>query len=207
LFYSGGKDSLILLDLLSKSDLKVNLAFMYLVKGLEHVEKYCDWAEKKYKVECRKYPHFVLSQYFNDNFLRFHEKPVPIIKLGDIEAQAKKDFNCDWIITGIKQSDSLNRRLMLGTYFLKAINLDAKRAYPLSEWSKSMCLSYIKQNRLPAPIEYTKGSKSSGVDLNFDCLSYLKLNYPKDLEKIIKVFPFAEVQILNGSQNKQIPKI
>jgi len=202
LFYSGGKDSLILLDLLSKSGLKVNLAFMYLVEGLGHVEKYIDWAEKKYNVKSKRYPHFMLSQYFNDNFCRFHEKKVPVIKLGDIETQARNDFNCDWIINGSKQADSLNRRLMLKTYFMNAINLDSKKAYPLSYWNKAMCLAYIKQHRLPMPINYGEKSNSSGVDLEYKCLKYLRDNYPDDYEKILKVFPFAETLIIYGEQNK-----
>ena len=43
LFYSGGKDSIVLIDILAKH-FKVNLAFMYFVPGLEHIEKYITWA-------------------------------------------------------------------------------------------------------------------------------------------------------------------
>lgn len=196
LFYSGGKDSLVLLDLLHSHGFKVNIAFMYFVEGLEHVEKYLDWAKKKYGVQVMKYPHWMLTQYYKDNYYRFHtNEEFQNIKLGDIENAARKDFGCQWIVSGMKQNDSLNRRLMLKTYFMEALYLDGKRAYPLSTWKKQECLSYIKFKKLPMPISYT-ASNSSGVDLNKDVLLWIKEHYPDDLRKILEVFPFAETLIL-----------
>ncbi len=208
LFYSGGKDSLILCDILTKH-FKVNLAFMYFVDGLEHVEKYVRFAEKKYNIKSNKYQHWMVSGYLNNHYYCLHtnsegKKEVPTIKLGDIETLAKKDFGCEWIVSGMKQSDSLNRRLMLKTYFMNAINLEQKKAYPLTDWNKAMCLSYIQHHNLPIPIDYGSKTKSSGVNLEYDCLNYLKKHYPNDLQAIFKVFPFAETILLNGNPNEQI---
>jgi 3'-phosphoadenosine 5'-phosphosulfate sulfotransferase (PAPS reductase)/FAD synthetase len=193
LFYSGGKDSIILLDLLSKH-FTVHLAFMYFVPGLRHIENYVAWAEKKYGCKVKMYPHWMLSQYYNDNYFRFHSNPVAVLKLKDIEAKAKYDFNCDWIVSGIKKADSLNRRLMLNTYLMSSINLDGKKAYPLAEWNKAECMAYIRTNRLPKPISY-KNENSSGADLNKDFLLFCKAKYPNDYKKILVQFPFAETII------------
>ena len=200
LFYSGGKDSLVLLDMLTPH-FKVKLAFMYFVDELNHVEKYLKYAQHKYSVEYKKYPHWMVCQYYNDNFYRFHsEKKVPNIKLIDIENQARADFDCQWIVSGIKKNDSLNRRLMLGTYFMDCIDLKGHRAYPLSEWKKGDCLAYIKQKRLPMPVQYAK-TNSSGVDLKPEVLLWCKKHEPEDYAKIIKQFPFAETLIIdNGNQ-------
>lgn len=196
LFFSGGKDSIVLLDLLTKNGFKVNIAFMYFVKDLEHIEKYVTWAEKKYKVKANKYPHWMLSHSMNDNLYRFHTaEKIPNIKLSDIEKQAQNDFNCKWIINGAKKSDSMNRNLMLKTYFLQAINLTTKHAYPISGWKNQMCLSYIKQNKLPIPISYNK-SKSSGAGLNKDFLQFCKDKYPNDYAKVLDQFPFAETLLM-----------
>ncbi|MCA6489114.1 MAG: phosphoadenosine phosphosulfate reductase family protein [Chitinophagaceae bacterium] len=196
LFYSGGKDSLVLLDMLTKH-FTVKLAFMYFVDGLQHVEKYLHFAQKKYGVEFKKYPHWMLCQYFNDNYFRFHSDPVPNIKLADIENQARRDFNCKWIVSGMKKADSLNRRLMLGTFFMHSIDLKGHRAYPLSEWKKADCLNYIKLHRLPMPVAYNS-KNSSGMDLNADVLNWCKKNAPEDYKKILRQFPFAETIILNN---------
>jgi 3'-phosphoadenosine 5'-phosphosulfate sulfotransferase (PAPS reductase)/FAD synthetase len=194
LFYSGGKDSLVLLDMLTKH-FTVKLAFMYFVDGLQHVERYLHYAQKKYGVEYKKYPHWMLSQYYNDNYFRFHSEPIANIKLTDIEAQARLDFNCKWIVTGMKKADSLNRRLMLGTFFMGAVDLKGNRVHPLSEWKKADCLSYIKLHKLPMPVMYNK-KNSSGMDLNPDVLNWCKINAPNDYKKIIEQFPFAETLII-----------
>lgn len=198
LFYSGGKDSMILLDLLSKKGFKVHLVFMYLVDGLEHIEKYIDWAEKKYKVPSLRIQHWMVSHYFRDNYFRFHtETEAPLLKLGDIEEKAREHFGVEWILNGSKQSDSMNRGLHLRTLFLHSIEPKTKHCYALSSWKKADCLAYIKQNRLPTPVNYGMGTKSSGVDLNADVLNWLKVHYPEDLKKILKVFPLAETLIID----------
>lgn len=55
LFHSGtGKDSIMLLDLCSKSFKKVICVFMYIVKDLDYENRYINWALKKI-YECRIY--------------------------------------------------------------------------------------------------------------------------------------------------------
>ena len=209
LFYSGGKDSIVLLDLLSRHFKEVNLLFMYFVKGLEHIEKYVTWAEKKYNVKVKKVPHWILSRMYNESYYRLHTaQKVPNVKLIDIENAAKKHFDCEWIVTGMKKNDSLNRRLMLNTWYMGAINLKSKRACPLSNWRKNDCLYYIKQNKLPMPISYDS-KNSSGAALTPEFLTYCKTHYPKDYEKVLQQFPFAEVILINfnNEQNNKIPKV
>lgn len=60
--FSGGKDSLIVLDLCSKAFKKVICFFMYLIPGLDHIERQLQCAEKKYGVEILQYPHWLLSR-------------------------------------------------------------------------------------------------------------------------------------------------
>lgn len=197
LFYSGGKDSIVLLDILSKNGFKIKLVFMYLVPDLDHINKYLNWAKNKYKVELYYYQHWVITHYIRDNYYRFHdENKITLLSLSDIVAAVKYDLKCDWIITGMKQSDSLNRRLMLKPLFMSAIEVRSKMVYPLSFWKKNNCIQYIKQNRLPMPINYGINSNSSGFDLNKDVLIFLKNNYPEDLKKVFKVFPLSETLLL-----------
>lgn len=193
LFYSGGKDSLVLLDILYKNEFKIYLAFMYFIPDLYHIEKYIDWAVQKYQVYIKKYQHWMISHYFNDNFFRLHtEVKMPIITLSDIEKRVKLDFKCEWVINGCKQNDSLHRRIMLRQLFLESIELKSHRVYPLSKWSKQNCIQYIKQYRLPVPINYGSATNSSGLDLKADILRWVQKNYPDDLVKILNVFPLAE---------------
>ena len=213
LFYSGGKDSITLLDILIKNGFKVHCAFMYFVKDLDHINKYLNYARTKYGVEVAEFPHFMLSQYLNDNYYRFNsDKKVPNIKVGDIENLARKHFNCEWIVSGSKASDSMVRAFMMKQYLLNSISLNTKHAYPLSQWKKGDVLAYMKLNRLPMPITYEqKNKKSSGLELDGEILLYLQKNYPNDLKKILEVFPLAELLIKdleNGKeQNIEVSKI
>jgi len=197
LFYSGGKDSLILLDILTKNGFKVHCCFMYFVKGLEHIDKYLNFARKKYGVEVLELPHFALSQYLNDSFYTFHDnRQVPNLKQSDIENAARKHFNCEWIVSGAKASDSLVRNLMMKNYLLNSIEPKTKHAYPLSAWKKAHVMAYMKQNRLPKTIDYNEGGKkSAGVGITPGVLVYLEKNYPNDLQKILKVFPLAHIML------------
>ena len=192
LFYSGGKDSLILIDILFKRGFKINIAFMYLVPEMKHQMKFLKYAEKKYNAKIIQYQHWQMSHYINDNFFRFHDKPVHLLSLKDIVVKAKFDFKCDWCVLGMKQSDSMTRRFTIKPLFLESINLSSHMVYPLSKWKKANCISYLKINKLPSPENYGKISNSSGFDLNKDVMIYLKDNYPDDLEKVFKVFPLAK---------------
>lgn len=199
LFYSGGKDSLTLLDILTKKGFKVNCVFMYFIKDLEHINKYLNYARIKYNVEIKEYPHFTLSQYLNDNYYTFHgNREVANNKIEDIENAARAYFNCEWIVSGIKAADSMVRGFMMKQYLLNSISENTKKAYPLSQWKKAHVLAYLKLNKLPMPITYEyKNKKSSGLELNGEILLYLQKNYPNDYKKILEVFPLADILIKN----------
>lgn len=209
LFYSGGKDSLCLIDLLTKAGFKVNCCFMYFVKDMEHINKYLNWARVKYKVEILELPHFALSQYINDNYYRLHSNTtVPTMKQSDVEDAAKTHFNCEWIVSGAKASDSMVRNFMMKSYLLNSISENTKHAYPLSAWKKGDVLAYLKMNRIPMPISYDqKNTRSSGLDLKGDVLYWLKNNYPNDLKKILEVFPLAEVLIQDYERDIEVSKV
>lgn len=209
LFYSGGKDSLCLIDLLTKHGFKVHCCFMYFIKDMEHINKYLNWARAKYKVEILELPHFALSQYLNDNYYRFHSNvEVPNMKQGDVEDMAKQHFKCDWIISGAKAYDSMVRNFMMKSYLLNSISESTKHAYPLSAWKKGDVLAYLKMNRIPMPINYNqKNTRSSGLDLKGDVLYWIKQHYPNDLKKILEVFPLAEVLIQDYERDIEISKV
>ena len=199
LFYSGGKDSMTLLDMLTKYGFKVHCAFMYFVKNLEHIDQYLNWARKKYNVEIAEFPHFMLSQYLSDNYYTLHtHNEVKEYKQADIEEMARQHFKCDWVVSGIKASDSMVRNFMMKSYLLNSIEPNTKHAYPLSQWKKGHVVAYIKQNRLPTPISYeTVNNKSAGMDLDGEVLLFLKRKYPNDYKKVLEIFPLAELLVMD----------
>ena len=87
LFYSGGKDSLVLLDLLSPIFDEVVCVFMYFVKDLAHINKYLVHAERNYSnTQVLQVPHFVLSTIHKEGIYCTPNPNITIKKVRDIDA-------------------------------------------------------------------------------------------------------------------------
>ena len=101
---------------------------------------------------------------------------------------------------GMKQSDSMNRCLMLRGYGNEAIS-NTNKVYPLSKWKKSDVMAYIKAKKLPEPISYNK-NKSQGLTFSPEVFDYLRRHYPQDLDKIYCVWPLARNILLRYDAEK-----
>jgi 3'-phosphoadenosine 5'-phosphosulfate sulfotransferase (PAPS reductase)/FAD synthetase len=193
LFHSAaGKDSIVLLDLLSKHFREVLCVFMYLIKD-SYLNDYIRWAEQKYpNAKFVKIPHFQLSVMLkNGNFGLRPNPKQKIYTLAMLMTEMCVKYGIDWVCVGFKQSDSLNRRLMLRTYELNGLNEKTKRFYPLSEWKNKDCLAYIKYNKLAVPIKYSN-EQSSDMDIGSGAyLTWCKQKHPRDFEKIVATFPLC----------------
>lgn len=169
---------------------------MYFIKDLEHQKALLKYPELKYNnLEIIQYPHWMLSHYYRHSYYKFHrtdlENKTPLLKLGDIEQKAREETGIEWIVNGAKQSDGLNRNLMLGTLLFNSINEKSKRVYPLALWKKKDVYSYLKNKRIIPPTGYGI-NRSNGMDLSLDVLLFLKSNWPMDYNKVLEQFPFAE---------------
>lgn len=197
LFYSTGKDSIALLDLMASEFKEVVLVFMYFVKGLDHIERYLRWAESKYKnVSVIQVPHWNLTYILRSGTFCVPNPKVKLLKLADMDKNLKLQTGIEYSFYGMKKADSLNRRLMLkdGAFL-------GDKCYPLWNWSNKEVLAYLKAKKLPEPVRYSKKS-SGGVGFNPECFLYLKEHYPKDLERILQAFPLSE-KILIDNKNEQ----
>lgn len=193
LFYSGGKDSVVLLDLLSPHFDKIHCVFMEFIQGFDHLKPYQNWVKRYPNATLTLLPHWMTSYYMRHNYYSFPRpnKAVKTFKQADVEEKARQLTGCNWIVFGHKQADSLNRRLMLKGYTFDAINEPGKKIYPLSMWSKKQVVNYIELKKLIRPVEYSK-KNSNGLDLTIEVILWLQKNNPGDLEKLFSVFPLAK---------------
>ncbi|MDR1417026.1 MAG: phosphoadenosine phosphosulfate reductase family protein [Prevotellaceae bacterium] len=193
LFHSAaGKGSIVLLDMLSAQFREVLCVFMYLIKD-SYLDRYIAWAERKYpNARFVKIPHFQLSVMVKNG--SFGVKPNPKQKVYNLSMLANKmcaEHGVAWCCFGFKQSDSLNRRLMLRTYEMGGVNEKTRRFYPLSEWKNGDCLAYIKRHQLATPIRYST-EQSADMDIGSGAyLTWCRQNHPKDFEKIVAAFPLC----------------
>ncbi|MDY3529160.1 phosphoadenosine phosphosulfate reductase family protein [Riemerella anatipestifer] len=199
LFYSAGKDSICLLDLLAKEFDEVVCVFMYFVEGLEHIDRFIRFSETHYNnVRFIQTPHWNLTKIHRAG-LFCQPKKVRQLMFGDVIQAMKLKTGIPYAFIGEKQADNLNRRLKLRGYELEAISI-TNNIYPLSHWKDADVLNYIKRNKLPKPISYGNNKRSNGVGFNEDCYVWLREYYPSDLEKILKAYPLSQKILFDYDQ-------
>ena len=209
LFHSlSGKDSIALLDLCYPRFKRVVCVFMYVVKDLEHINVYYRYAKSRYpNVEFIQVPHYAKYSYIKIGFMgcKKNEKQRQW-NLSDITEKVKQKTGIEWACFGFKQSDSLNRRLMLRNH--KQLRLEAifdkkKNFYPLSTYKNGDVLAYIEKEHLKSPETYGGKGQSCGTDITSnDYLEYLEKNYPGDLEKIYAEFPLCRLVLHDATKNR-----
>lgn len=195
LFHSmSGKDSIALLDLMHSYFDEIICVYMYVVRDLSHINRYMNYINRKYpKARVFQVPHFSLSSYLKFGYLGCDKNEnQKIHTFKSITDFIRDKTGAEWAAYGFKQSDSLNRRLMLRGYEDQSISLKTKKVYPLSEYKNEDVLNYIDQNRLIQPERYSN-EQSSGTSIDdIHYLLYLRERFPNDLKKIFKQFPLSE---------------
>lgn len=207
LFHSAsGKDSIALLDLMHPHFREVLCVFMYMVKDMEHINRYIGWAQGRYRnAHFIQVPHYSVYSYIKSGFLgcRKNERQKQWT-LAEITDKVRERYGIEWAFFGFKQSDSLNRRLMLRTYTEEAICEKTKKCYPLSPYKNADILRYIEDNHLIRPETYGGEHQSSGTDItNIHYLLWLEKNHPNDFRKLLQAFPFADRVLFDYRNKKQ----
>jgi len=205
LFHSAtGKDSIALLDLMHPHFSHVYCVYMYTVKGLSYVEKYIQYAERKYpNITFLQVPHYAMTKDLRREYMGAKKlKTKRSYNLADIDERIRYKTGAQWSFYGFKKNDSMNRRLMLNSYGEIPICHSTKKAYPLADWSNADVLKYIKVNHLIEPVKYGKGMSSGENERDIDFLMFCKQSHPNDYQKIINQFPMSE-QIVFEHEYKQ----
>jgi sulfate adenylyltransferase subunit 2 len=188
-----GKDSLVLLDLVYKSNLwnKIYCIYLYLAPNLDHITKRQKLLSAKYDntLIWHNMPHMDTISFLKDGIFCNPNPAIKRTKIKDLEAKARDELGFYWTLSGWKQMDSLDRMVTLNTYEMQGIVADHKRAYPITKMTHKEVFAYMDRYKLLKPLSY--GNKNmSGLGLNPYCFEFLKNTYPQDLAKIQKIFPY-----------------
>lgn len=199
LFHSlSGKDSICLLDRVAPYFSEVVCVYMYIVPNLLCINRYMKWATSMYKnVKFIQCPHFAVSSWIKCGFLGMKENPKQKkLNLSDITEEARKKTGIDWVFYGMKESDSLNRRIFLRKTAEESnglcINFKTKKAYPLHLHKHKDIVLYIKEKKLITNSDYGNKRSSSEHPANPIFLSWLRENFPSDLQQVYRYYPEAE---------------
>ena len=191
LFWSAtGKDSIVLLDILSAHFKKVVCCYLYIVDNLNIVEPFFKWAESYGNVIIEKLPH--PDRIRCKKYATFDIVPMPKLKelkYKDYEDHLKTKYATDVIVYGMKIADSLVRRGIFNKAAKADIHTDFGKYYPIVCWSNKDCISYIQIHNLPRPLKLGSKRASSGINFREETILYIKQHYPLDYQKYINDYP------------------
>lgn len=195
--FSGGKDSIVTLDLCFRHFKNVKPFFMFLVPDLEFQERMLRWYENKYDTEIIRIPHFECSEFLKYGSFTMADWNVDIVGINDTYEYLRQTTGIHWIAAGERCADSIVRNAMIK----KSGSIDYKRGrfYPLAYWKKNEVLQYIKQKKLYLSREQREIGFSFR-SLAGNELAVVKNMYPDDYEKILKVYPFCEAGVVRYEQ-------
>ncbi len=190
--FSGGKESVVVMDLCFRYFKKVQPFFMYICPNLSFQERTIAWYEKKYQTEIIRIPHMDVSEYFHYGSFRPGDETFPIVSINDIYHYLRLQSDIWWIAAGERINDSIVRRAMMK----KSGTIDTQRGriYPVALWRKKEVIDYIKFHNLYL------GADSRKLGFSFKSLwgkelSMLKQHFPEDYEKVLRQYPFAEAGV------------
>lgn len=190
--FSGGKESIVVLDLCFRYFKNVKPFFMYICPNLSFQERTLEWYERKYQTEIIRIPHMDVSEFFHYGSFRIPDETFPVVSINDIYRYVRLETDIWWIAAGERIDDSIIRRAMMKKS--GSIDVQRGRIYPVSAWKKQEILDYIKFHRLYL------GQDSKKLGFSFKSLdgkelSMVKEYFPQDYEKIIHLYPFAEAAV------------
>jgi phosphoadenosine phosphosulfate reductase len=201
--YSGGKDSLVTLDLCTRTFKRVEAFFMYWVPGLAIDAQQLEFARARWGVTVRQYPHWAMMQELRAGI---YTHPSYRYELGaeltpeDVDALALADAHCTLMAVGMKMADGTWRATHLGPDGRRARRVRPYRFYPLANWLKWDVYAYLDMRGIPRPPErVAQGEqdreRTSSVNLTERSLFWLHDHHPDDFLRVQEYFPFVEALI------------
>ena len=195
--FSGGKESVVVLDLCMRYFKNVQPFFMYICPNLSFQERTLAWYEKKYQTSIIRIPHMDVSEFFHYGSFRPPDYTFPIVSINDIYHYLRLQTDIWWIAAGERINDSIVRRAMMKKS--GSIDVQRGRLYPISMWNKREVMDYIKFHNLYLGADSRKLGFSY-CSLWGKELSMLKQHFPDDYAKVIRLYPFAEAGVRRFEQ-------
>lgn len=191
--FSGGKESIVVLDMCMKHFKRVVPFFMYYIPHISFQERQLKWYEDKYGIEIVRLPHFELSQLLRYGTFRNEDLTVPIVSINDIYNWMRQQYGIWWIAAGERSADSVIR----GAMIKHSGSVDAQRGrfYPVAWWKQQEIYDYIKIKRLYLAAD-SRTFKTSFEGVNTRSFVFLQEHFPTDYERALKLFPLAEGAIV-----------
>ena len=198
---SGGKDSLVILDLLCKQFERVECFHMYLVRGLRCVEEPLERVSKRWNVPVHYVPHWDRARLFKHAVLGTEvvgASDLGALKQRDIELYLAKKTGISWFAYGERASDSFVRRFYTRDNDGIRVRGKTPKIYPIWDWLDSDVYGYMRARKIPPPNRFGRETKASSMSLRDETMIWLRETHPEDFRTVCRSFPFLEAMLPNG---------
>ncbi len=205
--FSGGKDAWCCWFAL-REHFETTLFSYYIVPGLELVDEYLDYCERKTGQKIYRYPHPETYE----NLKRLEYQPPERIKTiytADLPENLTKDSIARvaeqdaglpenmWCAIGARAADSIARSSAMKRHGV--INDKRRTFFPVWDWKKDDVVGALKKNNVRLSLEYPLyGRTFDGVFLMYALA--LKEHHPRDYQKVLDFYPLVELEIFRYEQ-------
>ncbi|GAB6036153.1 hypothetical protein JCM15519_07120 [Fundidesulfovibrio butyratiphilus] len=201
LSFSGGKDAWVTW-LACRDHFELTPFYYYLVPGLEFVEDYLAYAERRLGKHIIRLPNPRLFDMLREGVFQPPER-WPVINAAQLPKMTYDDLSraaedaadlperC-WTALGVRAADSARRALVFKTH--GAINETRRYFYPVWDWRKDRLVEALQKECIKLPIDYELfGRTFDGIYLLY--LWNIKNHFPRDYQRILEWFPDADMEV------------
>lgn len=183
--------------------------YMYLVPGLEFVERSLRYYEQWFGCHILRVPHPSLYRMLANLVFQPPERlsvlaaaRLPIFDYPDMYAAVRQSASVPdaaYVASGVRAVDSPYRMVAIKRY--GAINHKKRHFFPLWDWRKDRLLAAIQSSGVKLPADYRVFGRSfDGLDYRF--LAPIRDTWPDDYRRILEFFPLAELEIKRREYGK-----
>jgi hypothetical protein len=201
--FSRGKDSIAAYLAIRDHFERIVPYTYYLVPGLEFVEESLAYFEQKMGCHIVRYPAVAFNNWLNNMVYQPPERidliermALPTLHQDDLRRALVCDHDIDpkaYNAIGMRSKDSVQRAFSIQRN--GSINHTRQTYYPVHDMDKQGVIDIIKRAGWKLPLEYRYFSSSfDGMYINY--LYPIKLYFPRDYQRILEFFPFAELEVL-----------
>lgn len=188
--YSGGKDSLVTMDMCVRNFRRVEAYMMEFVPGLGMNEERKEFARARWGVTVTRWPEpgamWALANGVYCTPTRRDTQAEPLT-VNELQRMVRLHYGIPLIATGHKRSDSIGRRKEMQQRFTDDL------VTPLADFRKADVLSYLKAKGIPLPDDEGRNSNAIGLGIRF--LLWCHDNRPEDFKKLGRIYPYIDTVI------------
>lgn len=199
--YSGGKDSLAVLDLAVQSLPRVEAFYMAFIPSLDYSKVVCDYARNRFGVVVHEVIHHELTGYLEGGSF-CEDLDVRRLAMLDVINTVRNLTGLHWCGMGYRVQESLLQRRWLTKVAWRdhknvphALNYKRGLWAPIRDWKTKELIAHLRRRKIVVPgMSADKRLRPSGIGPSARSLDYLRRCWPNDYERMLAVFPWAQDQ-------------